>query len=61
VALGVVAVKTGYKISGHDNTPDGYRDDALYVGTSRWQAYKAVRAALKEDMTVTITRYLVAR
>jgi hypothetical protein len=31
------------------------------MGTSRWQALKAVYVALRNDMTVTIRRYPVAR
>lgn len=45
-----------WTIEGNDETPDGYRDHLLYRGNSRWQAWKAVRAALREDMTVTIRR-----
>lgn len=48
-----------WAVTGDDETPDGYRDHLLYRGTSRWQVFKAVRAALREDMTVTIRRYLV--
>ncbi|AEK07016.1 hypothetical protein DRAZDYS_28 [Mycobacterium phage Drazdys] len=58
---GIKRVRTGWTIVGEDSTPDGYRDHLLYKGTSRWQAFRAVRAALREDMTVTIRRYLVAK
>ncbi|AEJ94890.1 hypothetical protein SEA_JEMMNO_28 [Mycobacterium phage Jemmno] len=58
---GIKRVVTGWTIVGEDLTPDGYRDHLLYKGTSRWQAFRAVRAALREDMTVTIRRYLVAK
>jgi len=53
-------VRTGYVVSGHDDTPDGYRDDLLYRGYSKWQVFKAIRAALREDMTVTVTHFLEA-
>lgn len=53
--------RQGWVVAGDDDTPDGYRDHLLYRGTSRWQAFKAVRAALRDDMRVTITRYLIAR
>ncbi len=49
---------TTYVVEGHDETPDGYRDDLFYKGSSRWQVFKAVRAALKEDMTVTIRKWV---
>lgn len=52
---------TGWVVAGRDETPDGYRDHLLYRGTSRWQVFKAVRDALRNDMTVTITRYLDVR
>ncbi|QHB37358.1 hypothetical protein I5G58_gp056 [Mycobacterium phage BirdsNest] len=53
--------RQGWIVSGEDQTPDGFRDNLLYRGTSAWQAFKAVRAALREDMRVTIERYLIAR
>lgn len=46
-----------YVVEGHDETPDGYRDDLLYKGSSPWQVFKAIRAGLKEDMTITIKRW----
>ncbi|AWY09656.1 hypothetical protein SEA_DEREK_29 [Mycobacterium phage Derek] len=60
-SVGIKRVVTGWTIVGEDLTPDGYRDHLLYKGTSRWQAFRAARAALREDMTVTIRRYLVAK
>lgn len=39
-----------------DRSPDGYRDNLMYVGTSRWQVFRAVRAGLREGMAVTIER-----
>ncbi|URC18158.1 hypothetical protein SEA_ZENTENO07_57 [Mycobacterium phage Zenteno07] len=53
--------RQGWIVSGEDQTPDGYRDNLLYRGTSWWRAFQAVRAALREDMRVTIERYLIAR
>ena len=53
--------RTGYVVTGDDETPDGYRDHLLYRGTSKWQVFKAVRDALREDMMVTMRRYLIAR
>jgi hypothetical protein len=47
-------MKLLYVVSGTDATPDGYRDNLLYRGRSWWQAFKAVRAALREDMDVTV-------
>lgn len=43
------------KVEGKDETPDGYRDYVLWEGTSLWQAWRAVRAGLKESQTVTAT------
>lgn len=41
-------------VCGVDPAPDGYRDHLLYRGGSVWQVLKAVRAALREGMRVTI-------
>ena len=46
-----------WKVEGHDATPDGYHDHLLYWGDSLWQAIKAYRAALRNQMDVTITRF----
>lgn len=43
-----------YVVEGVDPTPDGYRDHLLYKGRSMWQVFKAVRAALREGMDVTV-------
>jgi hypothetical protein len=51
--------KTGYIVQGRDETPDGYHDFLAYKGTSKWQVFKAIRAALANDMSVTISRYLI--
>jgi hypothetical protein len=45
------------RVEGKDLTPDGYRDYLLWEGKSWWQAFRAVRAGLKESQTVTVTIY----
>lgn len=52
-------MKTDHRwtVEGNDPTPDGYRDHLLYRGDSLWQAWKAYRAARREGMGVTVTRY----
>jgi hypothetical protein len=49
-------IKYMWTVQGQDLTPDGYRDNLLYKGTSRWQVFKAAVAALRNGMQVTIDR-----
>jgi hypothetical protein len=53
--------KRGWVVAGDQMHPTGYHDHLLYKGTSAWQAFKALYVALKNDMVVTIHRYLETR
>lgn len=50
------SMTTRWRVDGRDITPEGYRDDLLYLGDSAWQAFKAWRAARREGMEVSLTR-----
>lgn len=45
-----------WRVDGRDTTPDGYRDNLLYLGDSLRQAWAAWRAARREGMEVSLTR-----
>ena len=47
--------KVTWIVAGDDETPDGYRDHLLYEGTSWWGAFRAILAARREGMKVTVT------
>ena len=44
-------------VEGEDPTPDGYHDVLLYEGESWWSAFRAIRAAKRNDMVVHVSWY----